>query len=76
MAHISKRFKEISGKVDHSKVYSLLDALKINLGFPANLGNRFFRHNADSRLRRQNLQLDLEHDRKAVLIAPQPFHLR
>jgi large subunit ribosomal protein L1 len=29
MAHISKRFKEISGKVDHSKVYSLLDALKI-----------------------------------------------
>lgn len=29
MAHISKRFKEISEKVDRSKVYSLLDALKI-----------------------------------------------
>ena len=29
MAHISKRFKKISGMADHSKVYSLLDALKI-----------------------------------------------
>ncbi len=29
MAHISKRFKKISGKADHSKAYSLLDALKI-----------------------------------------------
>ncbi len=29
MGHISKRFKEISEKVDHSKVYSLLDALEI-----------------------------------------------
>jgi len=29
MAHISKRFKNISGKADHSKAYSLLDALKI-----------------------------------------------
>lgn len=29
MAHVSKRFKEISKKVDRSKTYSLLDALKI-----------------------------------------------
>ena len=29
MGHVSKRFKEISGKVDSQKTYPLLEALEI-----------------------------------------------